>query len=70
MIQPERKIVAFAFNGAEARLAFTKVNDVWVCQLSDDLMLDLQTFLSGEFPKERVKWVELPNLGEDHESRF
>lgn len=52
---------------AEIRLTFHKVNGVWTCKLTDEFMSDLETCLNGEYPKERVKWVDVPNFGADNE---
>jgi hypothetical protein len=65
MSEPAKKWVVVPFNGGEARLAFTKVDGIWVCTMPDETMTDLQAFLSGKEFTERVRWVDIPNLGGD-----
>lgn len=64
---PNQKIVAFPITIGEVRLMFTKDGDDWVCKLQDEFMKDLETALSGKMPQERVKWVDVPNLGGKNE---
>jgi hypothetical protein len=59
----DKKIVSFPITIGEVRLMFTKVGDDWVCKLADEFMQDLEDAVSGKMPKERVKWVELPDVG-------
>jgi hypothetical protein len=65
MSEPAKKWVVVPFNGGEARLPFTKVDGLWVCSMPDETMTDLQVYLSGEPFKERVRWVDIPNLGDN-----
>ena len=66
MTEPERKIVSFPIEIGEVRLMFTKVDGVWTCRLADEFMQDLQDAVEGKMPTERVKWVDVPDLGLDN----
>ena len=68
MSQPEQKIVSFPISLGTVRLMFTKVDNVWTCNIADDFMHDLESALDGKIPQERVKWVELPVIKVDHGS--
>jgi hypothetical protein len=59
----EQKIISFKTTVGEVRLMFTLVDDEWCCHLEPDFMSDLEAVLSGRVPQERVKWVDVPNLG-------
>lgn len=65
--QPEQKIVAFPISLGTVRLMFTKVDGEWQCHLPDDFMRDLEDAIEGRIPRERVKWVDIPNFGADNE---
>lgn len=65
MSQPEQKIVSFPISLGTVRLMFTKVDNVWTCNLADEFMHDLESALDGKIPQERVKWVDMPNFGAD-----
>ena len=62
--QPEQKIVAFPISLGTVRLMFTKVDGEWCCHLADDFMQDLEDAIEGKMPRERVRWVDVPNLGD------
>ena len=49
-----QKFVVVPFEGGYAKLLFKQDGDDWVCTMSDELMSDLQSFLNGEEPRERV----------------
>ena len=70
----ERKVVTFPVviegNNGEVRLMFTKVDGVWFCKLEDEFMDDLQAAVAGKMPTERVRWVDIPNLGGNNEFGF
>lgn len=63
MTEPLKKIVSFPIQIGEVRLQFTKVKDAWICKLDNEFMQDLETALSGKMPNERVKWVDIPDIG-------
>lgn len=50
-----QKAVIIPFEGGYAKLLFNMIDGQWVCKMSDDLMGDLQAYLNGEEPKERVQ---------------
>jgi hypothetical protein len=60
-----QKVISLKTQIGRADLLFNLVDDKWVCNLEAEFMDDLQTFLSGELPRERVRWVDLPTLGID-----
>lgn len=65
MAEPLKKAVIVPFDGGEAHLVFTKLEDHWICRMDDEMMQTLQTCLNGQEPKELVKWVDIPNLGDE-----
>jgi len=70
MAQDHHKIIAFKTDIGEIRLMFTLVDDEWCCHLDPEFMTDLEAVLSGRVPQERVKWVDVPNLGMDNGTSF
>jgi hypothetical protein len=64
MTEPERKVIAFPISIGTVRLTFTKDDDGdWACHLPDDFIRDLEDAVAGRVPKERVRWIDIPNFG-------
>ena len=63
----EQKIVSFPIELGEVRLMFTKVDDVWQCNIANEFMIDLQKALRGEVPAEHVQWVDIPDIGNSND---
>jgi hypothetical protein len=55
--------VSFDTKIATIKLAFTKIEGGWQCNLTDEFMTDLLQVIQGKVPVEQVKWVDVPNIG-------
>jgi len=69
MSQPETKILTFPIKLGKVKLSFTKINNEWVCYLNDEFMADLENALDNKIPDRlnpnKVRWVDIPDLGPD-----
>jgi hypothetical protein len=67
MSQAQTKYLTFPVNLGKVRLSFTKVNDQWMCALTDEFMADLENVLADKMPdsfnSNKVRWVDIPDLG-------
>jgi len=68
--QNPQKIVSFPISLGTVKLMFTKVGREWQCHLTDEFMLDLESALDGKVPEERVRWVDIPDIGAGNGSDF
>ena len=66
-----QKIVVVPFEGGYAKLLFKQEGTDWTCVMSDDLMHDLQSYLNGEEPLERVRpYVDLGVIDSNNNNFF